>query len=223
MRPAAFLFDMDGLLLDTERMFMRSFLELTGELGVDAAEAEVFFLSLVGTSQAVTSARLARFLPDSVDPAEFEMNWRDTHACNVAQGVPLRPTARQALELLSEQGVPMALVTSTAGHHARHHLKAAGIFDHFAVIKGGDEVSANKPDPAPYREAAEALGVAPTDCAAFEDSDLGIASAVAAGCMAFQIPDLRMPHTPLPDLGQKTADVLLDAVLDSMNVVIEQA
>ena len=70
--PAAFLFDMDGLLLDTERMFMQSFVDLCGGIGIGPDVAEAFFVTLVGTSSKVTSQRLREFLPKSVKPAAFE-------------------------------------------------------------------------------------------------------------------------------------------------------
>lgn len=222
-RPAAFLFDMDGLLLDTERLFLQSFLEKTSELGLDPAEAELFFLSLVGTSARVTSERLHRFLPKGLDIGAFEADWRERHSKNVACGVPLKSSVMDALSLAKSHGIPMAVVTSTAGHHARHHLKFAGILDFFQQVKGGDEVSANKPDPAPYVESAEALGFAPQDCVAFEDSDLGITAAVTAGCVSYQIPDLRMPKTPLPDLGQHSKSELIDAVSDALSLNPEVA
>jgi len=85
-------------------------------------------------------------------------------------------------------------------------------------------VAANKPDPEPYLHAARVLGVDPADCAAFEDSDTGITAAIRAGCMAVQIPDLRTPNTPLPNLGQRVARDLRHAVeMFGMTVTSELA
>ena len=213
-QSAAFLFDMDGLLLDTERLFMQSFLALTEGIGIKRAAAEPFFLSLVGTSAAVTGRRLTEFLPATVTASEFEANWRKRHAENVASGVPLKDHVTEVLKALRGQGARLAVVTSTGGKDARHHLQHAGIFEYFEQVKAGDEVSVNKPDPAPYREAAEALGVDPKDCVAFEDSDLGTQAAVAAGCLTYQIPDLRPAGKALPDLGQKVRPNLRAALID---------
>jgi beta-phosphoglucomutase-like phosphatase (HAD superfamily) len=105
----------------------------------------------------------------------------------------------------------MAVVTSTHGVSARAKLSKAGILDYFELVKAGDEVSANKPDPAPYLEAALALGVPANDCVAFEDSDLGTTAAKRAGCRTFQIPDLRPKDQPLPVLGQEVAADLGEA------------
>ena len=133
--PAAFLFDMDGLLLDTERMFMQSFVDLCGGIGIGPDVAEAFFVTLVGTSSKVTSQRLREFLPKSVKPAAFEARWRALHAENVAVGVPLKDHVLDVLGVLRENHARLAVVTSTHGDPARHHLKHAGIFEYFEQVK----------------------------------------------------------------------------------------
>ncbi len=209
--PRAFLFDMDGLLLDTERMFLQAFLELTAPLGIANAQADAFFRDLVGTSAQVTTARLDAFLPGSVDRATFDQDWRTLHAANVEKGVPVKAYAVEVLTAIQYLNVPMAVVTSTRAAPAKHHLEHAGLNGYFKTICAGDEVSANKPDPAPYLEAADRLGVPASDCIAFEDSDLGTTAATRAGCRTFQIPDLRPLGKPLPDLGQAISTDLRDA------------
>lgn len=209
---AAYLFDMDGLLLDTERLFMQPFLEMSDELGLPLDQAREFYLALIGTSAAVTSQRLPGYLPSHVAPQDFEAEWRGRYQDLIQHGIPMRPGVTQVLNDLKGQGARMAVVTSTQGEMARAKLAQTGILEVFELVKAGDEVSANKPHPAPYQEAAAALGVSPHDCAAFEDSDTGITAAVAAGCHAVQIPDLRPEGKPLPDLGQLVAPTLPEAV-----------
>lgn len=206
--PAAYLFDMDGLLLDTERMFLSAFVTLTDDLKIPRHEAEAFFGTLVGTSSQHTTAQLHRFLPKSTDVQAFDVQWRALHKDNVTRGVPVKPFALDVLRTIRAKGVPMAVVTSTHGPAAQHHLEAAGLLAFFDTVCTGNEVSANKPDPEPYLEAARRLGVEPAQCVAFEDSDLGTTAAVRAGCFTVQIPDLRPPNTPLPDLGQLIAQDL---------------
>lgn len=211
-RPETFLFDMDGLLLDSEQTALDALQAVLGPMGYAASGVHAFFLTLVGSSASVTSERLAAFIGDARAAAQIEEEWRANHAASMANHVPVKPTVRETLEALTGQGASMGVVTSTAGNSARHHLKMAGLLPHFDVVVGGDEVLANKPDPAPYLQAAAALGVAPTACAAFEDSDRGITAAVRAGCRAVQVPDLRAPSVPLPDLGQHVAQNLWEAV-----------
>lgn len=210
---AAYLFDMDGLLLDTERLFMQPFVEIAVREGISKLEAEAFFIGLVGTSNTVTSQRLKAFLPEHLDAVAFEAEWRERYDMLVQNGVPLRPYVLEVLEALKHKGARMAVVTSTNGASARAKLKKTGLFEFFEVIKAGDEVSANKPDPAPYLEAAAALGVNAKDCVAFEDSDTGTTAAVQAGCYTFQIPDLRPVGQPFPDLEQEIEQDLAKAAL----------
>ncbi|MEM6695382.1 MAG: HAD family phosphatase [Pseudomonadota bacterium] len=211
MTPEAFLFDMDGLLLDTERVAQATFAACAADAGAERDAAAQFFLGLIGTSEAVTRARVAAYLPDT-DIAAFAADWDAALAARLDQYVPLRPHVAQVIPGLAAQGATMAVVTSTSGARARHHLAKAGLLRHFAAVLGGDEVRANKPDPAPYQDAAARLGVAPTRCAAFEDSDIGVTAAVKAGCRAVQIPDLRPEDVPLPDLGQAVAPDLRAAL-----------
>lgn len=203
--PAAFLFDMDGLLLDTERLFLQSFVELTSELKISQNAAETFFVSIVGTSARDTAIRLRTFLPAEVDAEQFEDRWRQMHSDRVEKDVPVKAHAVEVLRSIQELDVPMAVVTSTFGTPARHHLEHAGLLSYFETVCAGDEVTANKPDPAPYLTGAARLRVSATDCVAFEDSDLGTTAAVRAGCKTVQIPDLRPVDKPLPDLGQLIA------------------
>lgn len=209
--PAALLFDMDGLLLDTERLAQRAFLEVMDEADQPRAVTEPLFLTLVGGSDATTRAAVGAAIPE-LDLDEMGAKWSDRFADIVSDGIPLRPRVGEALERASGHGLPMAVVTSSHGHRARHHLAIAGIDGHFQSVTGGDEVSAPKPDPAPYVETAARLGVDPQDCAAFEDSDRGATAATAAGCQLVQIPDLRPTGLSLPDLGQLHAPDLWEAL-----------
>lgn len=209
----ALLFDMDGLLLDTERLFMETLVSLTGPLGLAEELTRRFFLGLIGTSAAHTTARMAEFLPDHVDPAAFDAEWRAANRARRADRLPLRPGAAEMIPHLHTAGHRMAIVTSTKRAPALDHLARADLLSYFEIVVAGDDVPANKPDPAPYLQAAARLGVDPRRCAAFEDSDTGTRAAVAAGCLTTQIPDLR-PDVPLPRLGQRIAPDLTRALYD---------
>ncbi|SLN11010.1 HAD family hydrolase [Pseudooctadecabacter jejudonensis] len=207
----ALLFDMDGLLLDTERLFMEALVKVAAPFGYDDAAVRAFFLTLIGTSAEKTTAALADFVPAGVDVAAFDRTWREANRTQRQGPVPLRPQVGQVIPALAQAGHRMAVVTSTKRAPAVEHLQSAGLLHHFELVVAGDEVAANKPDPAPYLQAARTLGVDPARCAAFEDSDTGTQAAVAAGCVTTQIPDLR-PDVPLPQLGQRVAHDLGQAV-----------
>ena len=209
--PEALFFDMDGLLLDTERVGSEAFVAITAPFGVDEERARVFYASLVGTSSASTRDRVADFVPGA-DIDDLIEDWHATVNRLMDHGVPLRPFVRETVYALAEQGRRMAVVTSTRGDRARDHLDRADLLKPFETVVAGDEVKANKPDPAPYLEAAARLSVTAASCVAFEDSDHGVAAAVAAGCVTVQIPDLRPEGLALPVLGQRVAGDLASAV-----------
>lgn len=214
MTPEALLFDMDGLLLDTERQHLIAFQEIMDDLGIAKPdEDEAFFLTLVGCSMQTTRESLDAYVPAHVGAAGVLAAWDARADARARQDVPLRPFVREVLSALHAKGHRMAVVTSTQGQRARAKLEKTGLLPFFEVVRGGDEVSANKPDPAPYLETAAALGVRASASCAFEDSDRGIASAVAAGCLSTQIPDLRPQGLALPDLGQEVAADLKAAVV----------
>lgn len=212
MVPEAFLFDMDGLLLDSERVYAAVARDLLVPKGFAPTAVDAHFLTLVGVSGDAARQRMGTFFGRDFDLEWFEAAWHAEVDQRVAQAVPLRPTVRDSLARLAEQDALMAVVTSTSGDTARRHLDRAGLLSYFEAVIGGDEVTARKPDPAPYLQAAAALNVDPARCAAFEDSDSGITAAVEAGCIAVQVPDLRAPNQPLPDLGQHVARDLWRAV-----------
>ncbi|WP_370645696.1 HAD family hydrolase [Epibacterium sp. Ofav1-8] len=210
--PAAYLFDMDGLLLDTEQLTLDAFLDCGPEFDLDPHEMQRFFMGLIGTAKAQGEQMVREFIGPERDFEALDQAWQHHSQKRLATGIPIKPTVADTLAALHADGHAMAVVTSTLGDKARHHLDRAGLLPCFRAVIGGDEVPANKPDPAPYVQGAERLGAAPGDCAAFEDSDLGITAAARAGCFAVQIPDLRPVSRAFPAVGQRFAPTLKEAV-----------
>ncbi|MEO0484420.1 MAG: HAD family phosphatase [Pseudomonadota bacterium] len=205
------LFDMDGLLLDTEQIGLAAFQEVLADYDVADTEAQRVYQHLVGGSNATTETRLARHFPQ-IDPKTLQTRWVGAFETRIARGVPAKPTVTATIHALHAQGYAMAVVTSSSRVHAEHNLAAAGLLELFQGIVPGDEVARAKPDPLPYEQGAALLGRAAAQCVAFEDSDPGVHAATAAGCRTFQIPDIRPPDKPLPELGQTVAQTLADAV-----------
>lgn len=188
--PAAVLWDLDGTLLDSEKLWDVPLYELTeklgGELSAETREA------MVGSNMAVT-LRLIYAEAGVDDPSPEQLAdsaaWIDRRMVEVfRQGLPWRPGAARALATVHESGLPMALVTSTQRELTEIALDTVGR-SRFRVTVCGDEVGGlNKPHPEPYRKAARELGVDPARCVAIEDSPTGVASAVAAGCTVLVVP-----------------------------------
>jgi HAD superfamily hydrolase (TIGR01509 family) len=184
---AAVLFDMDGLLVDTEPLWLETEVEVMARLGAtwSAADQEV----LLGGSM----DRTVRYLLEKATrpvPDRTVVEWmRDGMLDRVRAGrVVMRPGARELFAEVTAAGVPRALVTSSERRFAEAVLASTGTT--FPVAVFGDDVTATKPDPEPYLLAAKLLDVDPERCVALEDSPNGVASAGAAGCRVVAVPSL---------------------------------
>ena len=185
----AAIFDMDGLLLDSERVIMQAWLESAAEEGLVLSEPD--FLYVVGCGAEESSARLTKLLGSR---GSFQLvRDRARAKLTVGSGVvfPLKPGVLDLLAMLHQRGVPCAVASSTYVDEVRRRLAKVGVLDFFQAVAGGDEVSRSKPDPAVYLLAADRLGVLPVRCLAFEDSDHGARAAQEAGLRVVMVPDLK--------------------------------
>jgi HAD superfamily hydrolase (TIGR01509 family) len=187
--PAALLFDMDGLLVDTERTWYAVETELMAGLG--APWGEEHQAALVGgpleksVRYMLDHAGRPDVSPDQLAQALLEGMVRHLRAGPVRW----QPGAERLLAQAADAGVPCALVSSSLRPVVDAVLAAIGT-EHFAVTVSGDDVAQTKPNPDPYLLAAELLGVDPVRCVALEDSETGATSAVAAGCLTVVVPSL---------------------------------
>lgn len=191
--PAAVLWDLDGTLLDSEKLWDIPLFELTEKLGgqLSAATRQ----RMVGTNVMVTLRLLYAEVgidSPSADQLADSAVWIERRMAEVFRGeLPWRPGAEDALAAVRASGVaetPMALVTSTERGLTEIALDTIGrsMFD--ATVCGDEVDGLNKPHPEPYLKAARLLGVDPAACVAVEDSPTGTAAAVAAGCTVLVVP-----------------------------------
>jgi HAD superfamily hydrolase (TIGR01509 family) len=196
--PQAVLWDMDGTLIDSEKLWDIGLHELAEQLGGTLDERTR--ASVVGSNMDNTMLVLFDSLGLEPDPAAMEKaaTWLNERTASLFRvELPWRPGAREVLESLRAHRVPMALVTSTERALTELALDSIGR-SYFAATVCGDEVGGrNKPDPAPYLKAADLLGIAASRCVAIEDSPMGLRSAVAAGCTTLVVPaEVPIPHGP---------------------------
>lgn len=198
MTFAAAIFDLDGTLVDTERLAMAAGLETLRLAGVEATE-DVFH-RLVGVDDVTGTAILGRLFP-GLDVPAYRTDWNRRFHAALDAGIPLKAFA---VEVLTAIPLPRAVATSSTRAQADRKLARTGLHVHFAAVVTYDDVTAPKPDPEPFLRAAERLGVDPTACVAFEDSETGARAARAAGMTVVQVPDV------LPTRGEHAHHVARD-------------
>jgi len=184
----AVIFDMDGLLLDTERVSSVANRHALLEYGHDLPLEH--FHALAGGTLMSVAEKLSEWTGMSIDAAEFHEKWLSHYNTLLADGPDLRPTVLETLQAVEDQTLPKAIATTTARDHARTKLSKAGIEHRFDSIVGFYCVEKRKPNPDPYLKAAANLNVDPRACVAFEDSDTGVKAALAAGMTVVQVPDI---------------------------------
>lgn len=194
----AVLWDMDGTLLESEELWDIGVRELSEHLGgpmTEETRTATIGASTPGALAIVFDSLGLERTPDALLQAR---TWLYARMAEMfADGLPWRPGARDALALVRSLGLRSALVTNTERELGDVALDTLGR-EHFDFSVCGDEVSAGKPDPAPYLRAAELLGVDPRHCLAVEDSPTGAAAAEAAGCPVLVVPSLiEVPAGPL--------------------------
>lgn len=187
--PAAVLFDMDGLLVDTEPVWTLAEIDFARELGGEFTPE--LKAAIVGTRMEVAVPTFLRWYGAPTDPTTVAQASARLLARMVelfAQELVVLPGAVELLTQVRAAGVPTALVSSSYRVLVDAVLEQGiGPFD---LTLAGDEVRHGKPDPEPYLTAADRLGVDPTRCVVLEDSPAGVASAEAAGCAVVAVPSV---------------------------------
>lgn len=186
----AVIFDMDGLLLDTEAIYRLVWRQACAETGHYLSDE--FYASFIGRPTADCELLLAQFFGADFPQDQCRVRRRALWQAHIdAHGVPLKSGVVELLEYLERGVLPKAIATSTGRASALEHL--GELAHRFKVIVTGDEVKRGKPEPDIFLLAAERLGVAPERCLVLEDSQLGAEAALTAGMSVIIVPDLVQP------------------------------
>lgn len=186
-RPAAVVCDMDGLLVDSERLERRVWQAAARDHGVEMSDE--CFATFVGHPAEECDRILIGHFGATFDVNAYRMTChRRMRAIVEQEGVPLRPGAREWIDFVAASGLPLALATSSGPALVQERL--GHLTDAFSTVVTRADVARGKPHPDLYLEAARRLGVTPTACLALEDSPTGARAALAAGMPVVVVPDL---------------------------------
>ncbi len=211
MNYKAAIFDMDGLLLDTEQVCMTAFQQTCTEM--DIPFKQDIYLSIIGRNQAGIKPIIEKGYGDLLDYSVFHPRWMQRYLAVVEhQAIPVKSGIIALLEWLQSQNIPMVVATSTHNVLAHKKLQLAGLAHYFSHITSGDEVINGKPAPEIYLLAAQRLHISPEQCLAFEDSNNGVKSAIAANMTVLQIIDLVEPDTDTRALGHHIFNTMDEAL-----------
>lgn len=211
MKYNAAIFDMDGLLLDTEHVCKNIFKQSCHALNLPFLES--VYLKIIGCNSKRCEAILTQGYGS--DYPSLHNEWKKRYnAVVLHQAIPTKQGVIELLDWLKSQDIPLAVATSTQRTVAETKLKLACLDQYFSVVTTGCEVTNSKPDPEIYLLAASRLNVPTDQCLAFEDSNNGIMAAVAANMIAYQIPDLVQPTQEVINLGHKICASLSDVLND---------
>lgn len=205
----AVIFDLDGTLIDTERLAMAATVAAFGDMGFSIEQA--FLHALVGKDMPTGERLIAEKYP-SLDLADLDRRVATAMQKELLSGMPLKPGVRELLTLIRQ---PKAIATSSSRRSAVRKVAQAGLTADFHHLITLDDVARAKPAPDPYLLAAKLMGVSPDRCIVFEDSEVGAQSAHAAGMRVVQVPDMvpsmgRFAHHLAPDLisGARAAGLI---------------
>ncbi len=205
------LFDMDGLVLDTEKLYTRFWREAVRCFGYEMTFEQA--LTMRGLGGQAGEAMLHRYFGPDADYLQLRNKRIELMEAFVDEnGVDLKPGIRELLDCLDAEGIPAAITSSSPIPRIRKYLSQHGLDTRFHALCSGRDVPRGKPAPDIYLAGAAAIGTPPRECLALEDAPAGILSAHRAGCLTVMIPDQDQPTEDTTALLYAKADSLSDII-----------
>ena len=192
----AILFDMDGLITDTEKLLSRFWCQAANEMGFPMKPEHV--LGIRSLSAKFAAPHLQGIFGEDFD--YYAVRDRRKQLMNdyiEKNGIEAKPGLNELLDYIKEHDLKCAVCTATDHARTKWYLGMIGVYDRFDAFVCGDMIKNGKPKPDTYLEGAKALGFMPGECMALEDSPNGVESAYTAGCMTVMVPDLSQPDEEL--------------------------
>ncbi len=205
------IFDMDGLMIDTERLFIEAYEKAAAEMGLKVNKQ--CFLNTIGCNYKDTIIIMKKELGEEFPlDAFFAAGDRVLEEMIAKDGIPKKEGLAELLDYLDSKGIKKVVATSTSRDRAIERLKAAAILDRFDDITCGDEIERGKPEPDIFLKACEKMGISPRESIVLEDSMKGLEAASRANIRCILVPDLIEPTKDQEALAFKRVKSLLEVI-----------
>ncbi|MGN0615929.1 HAD family hydrolase [Ruminococcus flavefaciens] len=206
------IFDMDGLMIDTEKLYLKFWIQSAKDFGYDMKPEHVYAIRSMARKYSIPT--LKGFLGEDCPTEEIRAHRTELMAEYINEhGLEVKKGLFELLYYLKGREIKMAVATATPRSRTTEYLEKIGAAKFFSAVICGDMVETGKPAPDIYLTAARELGLHPEECAAFEDSPNGIKAAHAAGCHAIMIPDMTQPDDEIKPL--------LSAVYENLGLAVD--
>ena len=206
------LFDMDGIVLDTEKLYGRFWQEAAIALGYPMTWEQA--LGMRSLSRSAGQAKLESYFGHGISIEKVRAKRIELMDRYIEEnGVEAKPGITELLDFLDEKGIPRAITTSSPRERVERYLEPLGLLKRFDKICTGYDVAKGKPEPDIYLYGAQSIGIEPKHCIALEDSPAGVLSAFRAGCMTVMVPDMDQPDDDTLGRLYAKADSLFDLVM----------
>ena len=205
------LFDMDGVILDTEKLYARFWMEACHHFGFPMTREQA--LTMRSANRKVGEARLQGYFGPEADYTQIRLKRIELMDAYIEiNGVEAKPGIFQLMNALNQMGISTAITSSSPKERICAHLGSLNLLHRFDRICSGYEVPCGKPAPDIYLYGARELNLDPSECIALEDSPTGIESAYQAGCVPIMIPDQDQPDEHTLSMLFAKADCLTDII-----------
>ena len=205
------LFDMDGLVLDTEKLYTRFWMESARDLGYPMTFQQA--LGLRSLNRNAGQEKLTEYFGPGISYTEVRNHRIELMDAHIEKyGIDIKPGIFELMDYLQANGIASAITSSSPMENIRRHLSAHDLLHRFDKLCSGYDVPNGKPEPDIYLYGAASLSLRPEECLALEDSPTGILSACRAGCLPVMIPDQDQPDENTVSLLYARADSLSDVI-----------
>lgn len=207
----AVIFDMDGVIFDSERLVYEGWKALSVKYGFD--NLDEIYMKCIGVNSATCRQIYLDFYGEDFPYDKYRQERSDDYHARYSGGrLPMKAGVEELLKYLKETGYKIAIASSTRSALVKEQIEDAGLMQYFDVIVGGDQVKKSKPEPDIFLKAAELLGVKPENAYVIEDSYNGIRAAKSAHMRPIMVPDMVQPDEEMQDKAWKICDSLNDII-----------